>query len=438
MSSIIYKRLFEVHILHDFFLAKEETADSFFGLTNSEQTTRLTALLASGQYNSTQLFSIQPLGPTEQLLRDHRMRLIHSPLGFFIGVEVKGIAGLGSELFYEPFIPLPDDLELLFGLKGGQSNLLNTTNLSLRKSSLPTKYIFSNESGQLLNNRLVLSRPIPINLPAGAMMGDLVKTGNQVEALYYDIVSNNASFEAIDGDGFVNRADRVLLPKQFTYNFQSALTGNVTFRLLDGANVEVKVIEKVVSSDVRAVRLDFSSKIVQLPDLDINGNPILVPISIANGAYTLEVTNGVNPVETSSIELYDEADAERQFGIIKMKIKTGNASFDLIDANGQLLTRQDVNGNKIFHPVFELRFLNRRTFWRYIHPSGFANNTISTDLVLKGDQLITKEPRRLTNTLQIFKSDQGANMPNPQTALIELDDKQLMSTIYLSNTVQLK
>jgi hypothetical protein len=424
MNTTIYKRLFEIRIFHDYYLGDED-GDSFFAV-GSKQKLRLQAALESGRYNVGNFLEIAPTPETRELIRNQRMRMVSTPMGFFIGLEVRQEEENGDK-FYKPFIALDDDAPLAFSLKLKNELFFNFTNFPL-EDRLPAICHFSNENGRKTGDAKVLPRrPQEKDGNANYQMGELVESGGKIlEAIVKpdEIVvplEDKQVFLPVSGDGYVNRSDKYLLPKKFVYNFRQNVSGNAEFKLMEKGAV-VKSISKSFTEPVRFASLDFEKK------EDEKKTPI------PDGEYDLEVT-ATGFTDKRKVLLSNKLYDPGWFGVIVIRPKDSkkNLLYDLLDDEGRLIARTK-NGSKEPHPQFDLRFLSRKAFWRYLSKEEFKVGEFPEEfLVQQTDNkkaLFTKEPRTFSQNLTSFKK--GVFLPNATAASLRLEGRTYISDIHLS------
>ena len=427
MTIINFKRLFEIRILHDYFLTSEAGA-SFFGLTDADKQELLVDLVQRGQYNIRNVLTIEPHPATVNFIKNHKMRLLPSDLGVVAAIQVTA-SDDGGDTVYTPFVPLEDEDELVFYLKVASPFFHNFTNLPWQSGKIPAIFTFSNEHARDVDGELVLARPpAPFGAFPDYMMGDLVEDGSDIKEVFYPLNSNTVSLRTVASDGFVNREDRQLLPKAFYYDFQTHITDAADFEFFDSSNNLVKAISKAAGQPYRFVKLDITKT---------DDDP---PEPIPDGDYRLEVTTtgGINEVYemTFSDHLYN-ADA---IGVVRIRARTGDVTFDLLDGDGRLVTRVASDGTRVSHPIFELRFLSRYTYWRYQQHGGFTAPSPSPDyLELVGDKLISKSPRPLTDILTFFEEGGSPRqyLPNAKVTPLKFEEKKIFSEIYISSVNRL-
>ncbi len=128
----------------------------------------------------------------------------------------------------------------------------------------------------------------------------------------------------------------------------------------------------------------------------------------APGKYTLTVTEPgtATVVETRSFYLPQPRTGSAPFGIIDI-FSAGAGDYDLLSGSGQFNS-----------PAFVLRFKNRHTAWRYIN-SGSRAVELETG------------PNPLTATGAIEVPHSGSELPNPSAEILRPENEQYFTEIYL-------
>jgi hypothetical protein len=121
-------------------------------------------------------------------------------------------------------------------------------------------------------------------------------------------------------------------------------------------------------------------------------------------------------------------------GIIRIALLSGNGQLSPIDENG-LLTKQTLPGKKSPHPVFELRWLSRSTYWRYRKSSGFEEKDIEAImngagslLEKEGDVFVTKSPRPLTSERSAW-TGASIRLPDAQPGSIKAEGGKIFTDV---------
>jgi hypothetical protein len=120
------------------------------------------------------------------------------------------------------------------------------------------------------------------------------------------------------------------------------------------------------------------------------------------GIYTIQIDSD-NPAYHDEITFYLIQGSNIPFAIVEIKVKSRQSSYDLID-QGDLTS-----------PVFDLRFRNRHTYWRYISKKFSA-------------PFITESPLPLTRygTIEVLKppapeETEPMALPNPSLGMLKAE-----------------
>jgi hypothetical protein len=129
LTTIHAERLFEVRILHEFYLNKDSSA-SYFSLDSATRASYLDTLLQNNGYDIRKDLIIEPAGETGKILENHHLRFVRTRTGFMIGVKVKQVSGK-----YYPFIEPAINTPMTFRLQICNPGLKNFTNLPLNPAT---------------------------------------------------------------------------------------------------------------------------------------------------------------------------------------------------------------------------------------------------------------------------------------------------------------
>ena len=221
---------------------------------------------------------------------------------------------------------------------------------------------------------------------------------------------------------FVSNADRVLLPHNFSYHLKkSDAVTDITFVLEDAATTEIKTVAISGTEILEQVFLNFTV-------VDENAES---PEPIAPGFYTLKVTANSGPEWTYPIRLNDTLYNKGYLGVIDIRLDELDSPFSLLDAQGFLKTRILPGGQKESHPIFEIRFKNRRTYWRYNRDDPFVAGDTNSHVDLEDPTLVSKKPKGLTEVLLPFVNGTEVLMPNPKPS-IKIEGDRVFSEVFIT------
>ena len=412
--DILYRPLAEILLLHEFYVTDSKLASVF---DVADQTARM--LWLSDNYDQSEPsvmddLTVIPDARTAAVLRNQHMRLV--PTNWGLIVAVRGTKGIRPDTTdgFQPMIPIPTNLSLVFLLQNNNYNLNGFTNGRLSRST-PAAYYFSNQDCPDPKTFPYLSNAVSAYDPAYSYeMGELSVNGG---ALQQAAASGIAPTQApVTNSGFITENDRLLLPYRFFFSF--ATSDNVTQATLTLTDQNANIVKTVTQGSTAA-----GAPSLQKVFLDFTGaTPVQDPIVIGEGRalplYTLGVAGNGGYTRQVKILFYaGEWVLQSCWGAIELLPSVKTAAFNLIDQYGFLVP--PAGGTAPDHPVFEIRVKSRLAFWRY-NPNAdgvaLATNADTTNyLVASGASLVTKAPRICTYTPTLFTIDNinYDNLPNP-------------------------
>ncbi len=418
--SYIYRRFFEVELLHGFYLDRS-AAEPYWNLSDNQKA------VALGAYDIGRDLDIVPTPETAAALKNFRILFKKTPLGFMAGIEVKEATGADNRLLSLPVIPIPDDFVLRFRLVLRNPWFWNFTHSRLRPS-LPGKFYFTNHAsdGQRVFPDLAIITPD--HLP-----GKWYELGERVATDTGLVYEAQMKTNSIPGDAgapwslvdlhhfYLTDQDRNLIPSRIAYSFpaESGAT-HADFHLQkDGADaIPIQAFDN--PAGLRQVDLDFHSAApgsYQLVVTCDDGYADTMPVVINDELYLgkidqlsapLEELPGANPdnrfvkaVNRSERQQLSKT-AQETAGILEIRHQPGLDRYRLLEDGGHL-RMEGPPGNQVrTPPVFRLSLRARPTYWHYIHSSGFAGiSNVAGDVALRPvdgqNRLVSLLPHPLLN-----------------------------------------
>ncbi len=442
MSELLFKRLFEVNLLHDYYLVSAD-GGSFFEKSKVEKEAVLKNKLNHGMYSVADFFEIEPSETSKKSLSEFKLIFRKTALGFVIGVQVQEELKLGATL-YKPRFKFPDTLSLTFSINPVAAHFLSMTNISMRPT-LPAIYYFTNKGKTEFNETGPGPnyKTLPISVVAekhqnGMLheMGTLLKFGTGLREALEFTNSNNLNFWGkLKDKRYVTNADRILLPSIFNYPIKKEQ--NIT-------QLQV-VLEDLGANEIKTITRDSVEPLLNvLLNFEMIDETIENSVGIPTGFYKLKIKENGGPEIIYSVYLNEGLYNKSHLGIIDIRLDEFDSPFSLLDAEGYLKTRVDNTGKKIPHPVYELRFKNRRTYWRYNKEANFeaADVTVTIDDYVVFEpvtkKIISIKPKGLTRTLVPFKSGTKEKMlPHPKIPSLKVEGKRMFSEIYINKSNKL-
>lgn len=395
-----YKRLAAVNLLHAWYLDTEQQA--FYGLSAADQDAVLTTQLQTGRYSLLQDIVLEPTPATAALLKGHKMLYRQTPQGLLIGVAVEAVQS-GGQQRYRPLIIPDNSLRLQFYIRIKDPLLLSRSNLRINPI-FPARYYFTNDI--ITTGKTFPSLSVPMQDFAYGRLYEMGETavvnGTPSQALR-PTNTDAQGWAALADRQYISEYDRILLPFRFTYQFETAGITEATFELKQGADV-IKTLQWERPEGLQEVTPDFRLKDDNTP--------------LENGVYTLTVAGTNNYERTYTIYLHNTLYRADTWGVLDLVLHTTDNGFTLLDDDGLLVTP----GPR----VFELRFLNRSTYFRYYFqqkeppvPDPSWDDLPPPAGVQK--VIISKQPFPLMRAYRKINYD-TVQLPNPDGKLISSED----------------
>ncbi len=429
MSTTNYRILFEIIVLHDYYLSQPDES-SFFALTSEDKQAFLQKQLELDHYNVSKDLSFTPTVPTTQMLRNHRIRFIPTNTGFFLGAEVDVRRNEVGDEIYNLKVPITEPVRWQFVVGYRNTQYMNFTNQRF-KTIFPAKYLFSNKNNAGIKEFPSLASSLP-NFTEGSNyeMGELVFVDDKINQALFKTSESTVGWVELGADHhWISESDRVLLPLQFSFQISEPGVTSAVFTLKDILGEEINTIDtndlstrKTTSfnNELRTVLLDFRNTTKE----------------IQPGEYQLEVSvNGSTP-KVYALHLNDDLYTGNGLGGVGIISKSAGTGWDILNDDSQLLYQADQ------HPIFEIRLKNRSTYWRYrsqTKQSLKAENEALNFLEAVGKDLRTKTPKSLQRLTLQFENGGGKTfLPNPAQLTIKPEnDGRMYTDVFVSEVKDL-
>lgn len=412
MESIIFKKLFELRILHEYYLSKNDDLE-YFALPELEKSEILNNMLFYDRYDIWKDITIEPTQETLEVLKNQHIRFVPQKTGFLLGIKVKPSIG-GTFL---PFINLEESLNLNFMIRVKNLNFKNYTNQRLQ-NNFPAIFYFSNDNSD--NNKIFpsLSSPVALFKPGRTYeAGEIVQIGPDVKQAIIKTTSNApADWKKLDSIAITHEGEKNALPLQFSYRFEAGtnvLQADFILKKTDGTLVKTISVTKTTPLD--KVLLNFAPESME-PEV--------------KGLHLLEVS-GDNGFQDDRRIFFSDNYHAADFGILEIKMNVTNPGFNLLNADGTIIPAT---------PIYEIRIKSRNTYWRYFSSKGTSlavTPKTSPYLISDGGALRSKLPIPMMGALYEFRDSDPTVprvfLPNPSGFSLKPEtDGRIYSDIYVT------
>lgn len=420
--SLLYKTLFEVKLMHEFYLTGKD-GKTVFELSN--QTDRINFLLnqfSEGRPTINADMEFKFPQDLETKYNNYNLKLLSSYSGFKVAVRVNQLILPDTTLVYEPLTPLPDDFNIYVQLIKRSGAFESYTHSGIYNPAAST-YIFSNENISGTKTFPFITNDISaFDSSHSYTQGDIASYGvNDIREYYRDAVGDQ--WEPLAGSTFANENDSLLVPLKFYYSFVNIT--NITsavFALKDKNGNSIKTITVNSNDFLQKTLLDFS---------DVAG-AISIPESFQypDIIFSLEVSGSNGYLKSHHLIFNDTLYSRENWGLVNIKTKVTNSSFNLLANDGFLIKRKIPPQIWNEAPIFEIPIKSRFPFWRFINDKGkeLKLAVSLTDYLFKeGKILLSKRPRSISGSyfmLQKVGSTNTIYVPNPLNYDLKKDSKE--------------
>jgi hypothetical protein len=398
----IYKILFEVRLLHEFYLTRPDGSSIFGAASAADRDSFLQDYFDRSQRSINS--DVDYAAAAQQVFRNYRLRLIRTYSGFKVGIEVIPTTDSGK-IAYAPVARLSPGLNIPVLLTRTNTDFDLYTNRRLSPAFDSLCY-FSNGNVTGIKTAPFLTNPVPIQSDTASYeQGELSRANDTVNAFYVD-AAGTEQFAAITGSNFLNETDRILVTPEFQYYFKPADNiKNASFTVTDMGNRTVYSLTVNSATMLRSVTIRVDENKVNT-----------VPATVAENAFVYNLTitaNGSYNRTYKLVFLSGSLAGANAWGMVNIINQPGNTPFSIIDDKGLLITRRNTDDTvAIAPPVFEIWIRSRYSFWRYINDQGQPlKDSYPSILRLTAGNLVSLTPQPHTFAPTPVKTDR---LPNPK------------------------
>jgi len=443
MPDITFKRLFEVRILHgyylDYWLPDAAGNIGIFHEYGASPEDRLNdqAFILENKYDIRRNILIEPTLETRQSLDGLGLRWQKTATGLIVGIEVRK-SGSGNDTKFFPKRAVPAGQSWSFLLRSRNAAFFNITNHAMRPT-LPGRYYFSNlraSAGEDNKTYPALSVQLPeFSNQRTWEMGELVRDGNAIKAATMTTRSIGDFLEIanLSDDTWHNYAhtgDCSLFPKRFHYRFDTGGTAvsGAEFTLTDASGTEVKKVSAQftpISPAPAEFPLDF--RYLPLSEDTPEDERVQRPRPLPDGWYTLDISINGALVESRRILMQSDVDSGNPvLGLVEISTAETAPLFQLLNADGSL-NQSTISGGDPTRwqgPVFEIRMMGRLAYLRYQLTRALSPLPVDPNFTYAPDgrQIRTNTPRRLS----FIRTPVSINLPATGDTLLPYPDSTIL------------
>jgi hypothetical protein len=417
--AVIYKTLFEIRLLHEFYLTRRDGTTIFEHVLPGDREAFLDEEFREGHDPVNEDVEFRFPQQLMSFYENFYIKIFPTYSGCRIAVKVKQSKLPDQTTVFEPLIPSDNDMHV-FILALRRNPAFDQYSNRRLSTPLPATYYFSNDDITGAKAFPFLTNGIPAKDVALAYeQGELSLSGAVVQEFYRK--GNADVFRNVKGSGFANESDRILLPGRFEYAFPDTVNlTQVTFVLKDNTGNELVSFTKNDTAGIPLrIPIDMAAVSKQLR--------LQEGFSINQQFHTLSVSGNNGFTANHKVIFSDELTMLVPWCVCDMRMTVTNGAFNLFANDGFLFRRRDALGNWLPAPVFEIPVKSRLAYWRYLNNKGKDLNVSAglTNYVDKeGTALVTKTPRSLARSWFFLREEGSTNTtyaPNPDNPLLKIE-----------------
>jgi hypothetical protein len=412
--SVNYKTLFEIKVLHQYFLTGQDGTVIFEKPDQASRMKYLSEEFALNRESINEYIDFRFPTTLQDLYLGNSLRIFPTYSGCKVAVRVKQLTQDDQSIVYRPLGGLDAfDIFIVLANKSGGPGRFSAGNLS---TPFQAKYLFSNEPGISPRTPPFITGNIPVfDALNDYEQGELALFGPGDIREFNNIVSGD-QWVTVKATALANESDRLLLPNRFDYFISPSLNiRQGQWLLKDGNGDIIKSVIKSSTEPLSRVALDFSD---QSDRISIQQN-----IALPGAMHSIEFSGDTGFSQTHRVLFNDALYDRANWGVVHIRTNPSVEDFRLIDDDGFIIKRKTTAGD-IPHPVFEIPIKSRSAFWRFFNDRD-KELKLTPDLqdYLEKDNkvLITKRPRSIARDYFLLPNDlnnQKKYLPNPESYML--------------------
>ncbi|HEY4335122.1 MAG TPA: hypothetical protein VGM89_04475, partial [Puia sp.] len=327
MTQTFYKILFEVRLLHEFYLTQQDGTVIFSKAAAADRDSFLQQMFSIGRRSINSDLGYSVPDAALAFFGDHRMRLVEAYSGFKVGIEVLPATD-GALTAFAPKVPFAQDAAVTVFVDRVNENIDAYTPMR-QKTTLRRIGFLSNESNGPSKAAPFLTNPLPAFDGAYPYeQGELYDDGGTPRAWFPGI---SAADPGISGTAFLNESDRLIVTPAFDYLFDA--TDNVkqaVFTINDPT--AAPIYQNTFTSDSPLQKVSIFLNPLSLKRLP-HGR------GIDQLLHSLTVTGDGGYNKTFPLIFLDAPIGELPWAAVNIAVQPADAAFRVIDDKGLLLMR---------------------------------------------------------------------------------------------------
>jgi hypothetical protein len=426
--TAIYKTLFEIKLLHEYFLTAKDGGSIFEKANQQDRLIFLQDEFTNDQSPINTDIAFEFPSSLQSKYKSSLIKILPSYSGCRVIIQVKSRKLSNQSTVFEPIVPITNDFNIFILATRKNSGVDSYTNARVNRP-LPAVYFFSNS--ELIGQK---SFPFLTNdisaQDAGFLyeQGELSLSGSNIQEYYRE--AGTDKWNNVIGSGYANENDRLLLPEKFQYFFSNITNLTQAIFILKDKN----------GNEISNITINNPTGITANTTLNFTGKVKAIPVSNAEQfsdiVYTLGVSGNNGYSANHTIIFSNDFTRTAPWAVFAIRPAVTNNLFNLFANDDFLITRKDSLGVWTPAPVFEIPVKSRLAYWRYINNKGKELN-ISLELTdylnKEGKVLVTKKPRSLSRSwffLRKEASTDTAYVPNPIATELKIEpDRRLFYDI---------
>lgn len=399
--NINYAILFEAKVLHHFFL--DNGQEHFEAMSDKAKAAMMQ------HYDIRDIFVIEPDMESRRSLERHRCIFRLNQDGFIVAMKAEPCNTQAQRS--KPVPALDEELVLTFLVHLKDPCFMNYTALPLNGNG-SRMYLFQNLVTPFYRQYPSLSSVPPLySGDKEYLPGDMVVDDRSAPESLFTAVQKTSGDPLKVEDWKVERRDEGLPMCYANINERVLVSGGVLNYRMKSRGVEPVVSVTTISGQVVSAGIIILPGEFRVVQADLRALP--------DGLYSMNIETGGHVV-LDNFFFYLLKRISPPFGMIRLTARSDEPAYNMVDQEGCLL-----------NPVYEIRFRNRWTHWRYIGENF-------------DDSSVTEEALPLTRFGFIDKVSVPGNsgsamqdLPNPcismlkASALINASEKRFYSEIHI-------